>query len=795
MAKTLFYILLTVLLGVAAASTGRKETFLVLLSKDAGANSVRRRALVEDKLSSVSAKSSDVIYHYENAANGFAAKLSEQQAADLRSQPDVIAVIRDKIYKVHTSRTPQFLGIDTNHALLGSRSVTDLDTYLQRRDTPEAEAEQNIIIGILDTGVWPERDSFDDTGMGEVPARWRGTCEEGQQFNKTLCNRKLIGARWFIKGYLSESNSTTFNFTGDYMSPRDGDGHGTHTSSTAAGSAVANASLFGQALGTAYGMAKHARLAHYKVCWPGGCSGADSLAAMDAAIQDGVNILSLSLGGEANLDISDGLNLGSWAAMEKGIFVSMSGGNSGPAPGTVSNISPWIMTVGASTLDRDFPAVVSLGNGNNYTGTTLYADGSVADVDTTSGKSFPLVLGADAGKGNATAASLCLANSLDAEKVAGKIVVCVRGTNGRVEKGGIVKLAGGSGMVLVNAEAAGEEVLPDAHIIPAVHIGFKEGSELQPYAKTEGATAILDFVGTRLGVSAPSMAGFSSRGPNIPIPRLLKPDITGPGVSVLAAWGGKGPTGLPFDNRQVDFSILSGTSMSCPHLTGIVAFIMARRPEWSPEVIRSAIMTTAYTTEKGSTSPMLRLEDGQPADAFAYGNGHVDPIAALNPGLVYELAADDYRDFLCAYNSSAAFTTAMTRSDFICTAGKEYDINNLNYPSFSAWYDLKTTNGTYTTKFQRTVTNLGGAGTYQASVTLNDPGLVKISLDPETLTFNSTGEKQSYVLTVTMQPRAQNISTSLQSSGRLTWSDGKHIVGSSLGFLWASIEPPTDDST
>ncbi|KAH7353322.1 peptidase S8/S53 domain-containing protein [Plectosphaerella cucumerina] len=474
---------------------------------------------------------------------------------------------------------------------------------------------------------------------------------------------------------------------------------------------------------------------------------------------------------------------GGFAAMEKGIFVAMSAGNSGPGPATASNLAPWVLTVAASSLDRDFPATVALGDGQNFTGVSLYSDGSVPGVKPLT-TALPLIAGANAAVANGTAAdsNLCLEGSLDPAKVAGKVVVCVRGNNGRVAKGGVVRDAGGSGMVVINSAATGEELIADAHILPALHLGFTDGSKVLEYAKTEGASAFLAFDGTKLGVPAPKMAAFSSRGPALPVPWLLKPDITGPGVSILAAWAGEGPTGLAEDTRNVDFNVISGTSMSCPHLSGVAAYIMARRPDWSISAIRSAIMTTAYTTLKGTEEPIVDSSDLGPADPFAYGNGHVDPTAALDPGLVYEVTADDYLDFLCAVDPNDDFAAQISRSSFTCDKAKTYNPNHLNYPSFSTVYDTKSDNRcAYKTRFKRTVTNVGGAGTYKVDVKLDNPEGVFVSVEPETLTFTKAGEKQDFDVVVRL---AKNVTADGFSFGRLTWSDGKHTVGSSMSFLW-----------
>ncbi|KZL81768.1 subtilisin-like protease [Colletotrichum incanum] len=785
---SLLFLVGTLLSGASQAAEIRK-TYIVHM-QNTEASGVLRRSLIAASLDAVAVDPANVLYTYQNTLNGYAAMITEHQAKALRNQPGILSVRPDQVYQLHTTRTPAFLGLE-NSAMLGRHTYgIGPDTYLEDRDVLNGtSAESDLVLGVFDGGIWPESASFSDDGMPPVPAHWKGVCEAGEKFTANNCNRKIIGARAFSRGYVvgtTEENGGTFNWIGITQSPRDDDGHGTHCASTAAGAAVPNASLFGQAAGTVRGMASGARIAMYKVCWgDSGCWDSDVLAAMDQAIEDGVDVMSLSFGpAQPQFTPDEGLVVGAYAAMRKGIFVTTSAGNAGPTTGTSVGLAPWVMTVAASTLDRDFPAHLTLGNGKRYTGYTLYSNGSVADEKPlTAGEVLPLIHGADGSKGNSTGGAVCLDGNLDPAKVAGKVVLCVRGQNRKAEKGRVVKAAGGRGMVLVNPPVNGDNLIPDAYFLPAMHLSKEDGPEVEAYAKSGNGTAVLEFPGTRVGVPAPMMAAFSSRGPNIIVPQLHKPDITGPGVSILAAWiGSHGPSELTADVRKVDFNIISGTSMSTPHLAGIALFLKARHPEWSPAVIRSAIMTTAYTTMKGTQSPLLDYANSQPASPFHYGSGHVDPIAALSPGLVYDIAPEDYVGFLCAVNSTSTFITGITRSNATCNVTETYSPYSLNYPSFSVLYnDTGRGDGVYTVKIKRTVTNMGGAGIYKVDVSLNDPSLVKVSVQPETLSFSMENEKKSYEITVTMRPSP---SANATSWGRLVWSDGNHIVGSPLSFVW-----------
>ena len=475
--------------------------------------------------------SAEILYTYKHVAHGFSARLTPKDVDTLAKQPGILSVIPELKYKLHTTRTPNFLGLDKATTLL-----------------PASEQQSQVVIGLLDTGVWPELKSLDDTGLGPVPSTWKGQCEIGNNMNSSNCNRKLVGARFFSKGY--EAALGPIDTTTESKSARDDDGHGSHTLTTAAGSVVPEASLFGLASGTARGMATQARVAVYKVCWLGGCFTSDIAAGIDKAIEDGVNVLSMSIGGSLMEYYRDIIAIGSFTAMSHGILVSTSAGNGGPSQGSLSNVAPWITTVGAGTIDRDFPAYITLGTGKTYTGASLYSGKPLSDSP------LPLVYAGNAS--NSSVGYLCLQDSLIPEKVSGKIVICERGGNPRVEKGLVVKLAGGAGMILANSEAYGEELVADSHLLPAASLGQKSSEILKNYVSSSpNPTAKIAFLGTHLQVQpSPVVAAFSSRGPNALTPKILKPDLIAPGVNILAGWtGAVGPTGLTVDTRHVLFHL------------------------------------------------------------------------------------------------------------------------------------------------------------------------------------------------------------------------------------------------
>ncbi|MBA0742061.1 hypothetical protein Gogos_015163 [Gossypium gossypioides] len=730
-----------------------RKTYIVHMAKSEMPPSFQHHThWYDSSLKSVSG-SAAMLYTYDNVIHGFSTQLTDKEAEQLESQPGILAVLPEVRYELHTTRTPEFLGLSQAAALF-----------------PESESASEVVIGVLDTGVWPESKSFADTGLGPIPSSWKGACESGTNFTSANCNKKLIGAKYFAKGY--EAALGAIDETKESRSPRDDDGHGTHTASTAAGSVVEGASLFGYAQGTARGMATRARVAVYKVCWMGGCFSSDILAAMEMAIGDNVNVLSMSLGGGMSDYYRDSVAIGSFAAMEKGILVSCSAGNAGPAPYSLSNVAPWITTVGAGTLDRDFPAFVSLGNGKNFSGVSLYRGIPLP------GKMLPFVYAGNAS--NATNGNLCMMDTLIPEKVAGKIVLCDRGMNARVQKGAVVKAAGGIGMVLSNTAANGEELVADAHLLPATAVGQKSGDAIRDYLfSNPNPTVTILFEGTKVGIEpSPVVAAFSSRGPNSITSEILKPDMIAPGVNILAGWSGAvGPTGLATDTRRVDFNIISGTSMSCPHVSGLAGLLKAAHPDWSPAAIRSALMTTAYTEYKNKQK-MQDIATGKPSTPFDHGAGHVDPVSALNPGLVYDLTVEDYLGFLCALNYTEFQIRSLARRNFSCDASKRYRVTDLNYPSFAVNFD-SVMGGSNVVKHTRTLTNVGSPGTYKVSVSPETPG-VKISVEPQTLSFSQANEKKSYTVTFSgsSQPTGTNV------FARLEWSHGKYTVGSPIAISW-----------
>ena len=698
-------------------------------------------------------KIADYYYSY----SGFAAVMTAAQAEALRAVDGVQAVVKDEVRQPTTDRTPEFLGLSAPGGLWDEVGG-------------QAEAGEDIIVGVIDTGIWPEHPSFSDQtdlkdrpgasgkrsrAYDAPPAHWNGTCQSGEQWSKDDCNNKLIGARYFLAGH------THAGIVGeDYKSARDADGHGTHTASTAAGNAGVEASILGADLGTVSGMAPRARVAAYKACWISGCSTSDLVSAIDAAVADGVDVINYSIGSSASTLIAEDDIAFLYAALN-GVYAATSAGNDGPDASTVGSPAsvPWLTTVGASTKDRTYANTVVLGNGATYTGASV--TGGTLEL--------PIVDAADvtpAGGNDAEGAELCLVGALTPSEVAGKIVLCKRGENARVEKSQAVAAAGGAGMVLYNASAT-EALVTDNHYVPTTHVSFDDGLLIKAYIDGPGGGAMATITPSEpTDAQGSVMADFSSRGPTRAASDLIKPDVTAPGVNILA---GNTPTAVLGAPGQL-FQAISGTSMASPHVAGLGALLRQAHPDWTPAMIKSALMTSGrqdVVKEDGTTD----------ADPFDMGAGHVVPSSAVDPGLVYNAGARDYLAFLCGS------TPAVHPDDcaFLEGAGYSFDASDLNLASIG----IGELAGTQTVS--RTVTNVGAAATYNVSV--EAPPGISVEVSPETLTLE-TGASASYEVTFTTQPAA---SIDEWTFGSLTWSDGTHAVRSPIAITPTALSAPDEE--
>ncbi|XP_027337357.1 subtilisin-like protease SBT1.9 [Abrus precatorius] len=673
--------------------------------------------------------SSKLIYTYNNVMNGFSANLSPKELEALKSSLGYISSMPDLPAKLDTTHSPQFLGLNPNEGVW-----------------PASKFGEDVIVGLVDTGIWPESESFKDDGLTKIPSRWKGQCENSIQFNSSLCNNKLIGARFFNKGLLTKQT----NQAKIVNSTRDTDGHGTHTSTTAAGSQVDNVSFFGYANGSAKGVASRARIAMYKAVWNEEAVSSDVIAAIDSAISDGVDVLSLSLGLNSLPLYNDPIAIATFAAIGKGIFVSTSAGNSGPLGGTLHNGIPWVTTVAASTLDREFHSTLTLGNGVNISGLSLY-------LGNFSALQVPIVF-----------MGMCN-NVKELVNVSSKIVVC-EDKNGTIfDQVTYVQAAKVTGAVFISNSTDTSFNLQNT--LASIIINQTNGEIVKAYISNSTDTkASMSFGITVLGTKpAPSVDIYSSRGPSNSCPFVLKPDITAPGTSILAAW----PKNIPVsvyapDKTFSNFNFLSGTSMACPHVAGVGALLKGAHPDWSPAAIRSAIMTTSDIFD--NTKELIKdiARDYKPASPLALGAGHVNPNKALDPGLVYDLVVQDYVNLLCALNFTQKNITTITKSSLNNCSKLSLD---LNYPSFIALYNGSSTESKIVQEFQRTVTNVGEGGTnYVASVTPIKG--FQVTVIPDKLVFKEKNEKLSYKLRIE--------GPKIDGFGYLTWMDAKHVVRSPI---------------
>ncbi|CAA2982722.1 subtilisin-like protease [Olea europaea subsp. europaea] len=678
------------------------------------------------------------VYSYRHGFRGFAAKLSEEQASEVAKMPGVISVFPNKRRTLHTTHSWDFMG------LIGEETM-EIPGYSTKNQV-------NVIIGFIDTGIWPESPSFSDVNMPPVPTGWKGHCQSGEAFNSSTCNRKVIGARYYLNGYAAEEE---LGNTVSFKSPRDSSGHGSHTASTAAGRYVNNMNYKGLASGGARGGAQKARIAVYKTCWSSGCYDADLLAAFDDAIRDGVHIMSVSLGPDAPQGdyFSDAISVGSFHAVSHGIVVVASVGNEGSS-GSATNLAPWMITVAASSTDREFISDIILGNTAHFSGESL----SLLKVNTLT----KIISASEAYGGYFTPyqSSYCLDSSLNITKVRGNVLVCLHAgssAESKLAKSAVVKEAGGVGMVLID-ETDRDVAIP--FVIPAAIVGKKIGHWILTYINnTSNPTSRILSARTVLGFqAAPRVTQFSSKGPSILTPEILKPDVTAPGLNILAAWS-------PATNK-VKFNVLSGTSMACPHVTGIVALIKAVHPSWSPSAIKSAIMTTATVLDK-HRKPITSGPDGRRANAFDLGSGFLNPRKVLDPGLIYDAAPTDYKAFLCSIGYDEQSVHLITGDNSTCNQSFA-TASELNYPS------LTVPNLRKSISITRTVTNVGRPRSIYKSVVFTPTG-INVTVIPKRLIFNRYGQKINFTINFKVTAPSKDY-----VFGSLSWRSNKSRVTTPL---------------
>ena len=752
-------------------------------------------ALMEQQNQVLTKAGADVqlIYRYQYSMSGFAARMHPAAAHKLESLPEVVNVWEDEIRPLTTNFSLDFLGL--------------FDQDVGLRGAPGLNGE-DIVIGFIDSGIAPEHPALKDTREADRPRacrsdwaensllgrwlcrrfekredvllfepleEWNGTCEAGERFEATDCNNKLIGARFFIDG--AEASGPIDE--GEIRSARDVDGHGTHTATTAAGNRV-RASIFDTFIGRIEGIAPRARVAVYKACWlrpdqvRANCNTSDLANAVDAAVADGVDIINYSVGSSLSL-VTAPDDVALLGAARSGIFTVVSAGNEGPNRTTIGSPAgaPWVTTAAASSrtgeasreaIEIKAPeAIAGLIAVKEANFTPRLADagpieGSLVLVDDDEETLE------DGSAGTTDDACEALVNGTD---VSGNIALIQRGGCLFTDK--IRNAADAGAIAAIVYNIAGDPIVmngtSDDNDVPAVMIGQADGNLIIAELDAGNEVTVLLDDGQLLTESETGnvMAMFSSRGPG-PVPDILKPDVTAPGVNILAGFTPDAANATPNEN----YAYLSGTSMSTPHVAGVAALLLQAHPEWSPAAIKSALMTTARQTVSGS--------DGEtPANPFDFGAGHIVPNNAVDPGLVYETSNDEYDAFACGIASPAVTDDRCSELE---AAGFSFSAADLNQPAISVGRLANERT------VRRTVTNPGEqSATYTASVV--PPSGIGVTVVPLSVSLGP-GQSGSYDVTL----RFESGPIDLWRVGSLTWQSGDRSVYSPLMVRPTSITAP-----
>lgn len=733
-----------------------------------------------------------LVYRYQYGLNGFAARMHPSQAHKLESLPEVLRVWEDEIRPLATKHSLKFLGLFAKEK--GLRGPLDLDG-------------EGLVIGIIDSGVRPEHPALSDVQPGdkpracrsdwaensllgkwlcrrfkdvpdvlafEPPENWNGACQAGDQFDESLCNNKLIGARWFAGGAQSSGPIDP----GEIFSARDVDGHGTHTATTAAGARV-GATIFGAVVGRIEGIAPRARVAAYKACWlrPGdvraSCNTSDLVNAVDAAVADGVDIINYSVGSSLTRVTSPD-DLALLSATKAGVFTVVAAGNEGPNLATIGSPAggPWVITAAASTRDGEasFEAIEVTAPQSaaglyamkeaNFTPRLEEAGPVVGDL--------VLVDDEDTSAGTGTTSDACQAIS-NSPTLSGQVALIQRGGCQFETKIANAEDAGAAAAIIYNI--AGDPIVMNGTAegidIPAVMIGQADANLL--LARIDAGDQVIVRLENGLVITETDtgnvMAAFSARGPG-PAPGILKPDVTAPGVNIVAGFTPDAVNSTPGE----DFAFLSGTSMATPHVAGVAALLKQAHPEWSPSALKSALMTTARQD--------VAATDGESdAHPFDYGAGHIVPNDATDPGLVYDVSDDEYDAFGCGVEPRLV---AASRCDELQAAGFEFEASKLNQPSI-AIADMAAE-----ATLRRHVTNVSDeTETYTAEVMAP----LGISVDVLPASFSiAPGQTVSYDITF----RIESGPLDLWRFGSLTWVGDKHRVYSSIAVRPTTITAPAE---
>ena len=632
------------------------------------------------------------VFRYRLATNGMAVDLTPAEAAMLAESRLIKSIHPDQKHHLETFAGPQWIG--------AAQLWEGLAGF------PQARGE-GVVVGVIDSGINWASPSFSDPSLdGYAHTNPRGEqygyCEDPE----VECNNKLIGVYDYVV-----DNPDTDDVVEEDTKGRDIDGHGSHVASIAVGNPV-NVPIGSGVFATLSGVAPRANLITYRVCHTSDCAGSAILQAIEQAIEDAVDVINYSIGAPPSNPWADGVSLAFGAAREAGILAVTSAGNDGPDPGTIGSPAnaPWMLAVGNSTHDQVFGNQL-----RNLIGGDTAPPGDMVGASQTAGTGqlnivhardygFPLC-----GTGEPELGPDCDDNLGESNPWAGQtpfngeIVVCDRGSYGRVEKGKNLLLAGAGGYILANTTDSGESVDADLHCLPASHIGLEDSDRLRAWLAGGAGHGgqITPFQLESRPESADVMAFDSARGPMTQpgadwVADTLKPNLIAPGSSILAAT----EAGQAYGTK-------SGTSMSSPHVAGAAALLKSVHPDWSSSQLASAIETTA-------TPELAANRDGSEAEPHDRGAGRPQLGEAANAGLALNVTGQEFLEADPAFGGDPGSLNLAGLVDASCS-------------------DVCT--------FFRTVTDQMGGGSWTATA-VDFPAGVNVTITPQNFTLANGGSRE-----------------------------------------------------
>ncbi|XP_038971925.1 subtilisin-like protease SBT2.5 [Phoenix dactylifera] len=754
------------------------------------------------------------LYSYTHLLNGFALHTASQEAVAILSNARGVRLMHEDMKMVKmTTHTPDYIGVSAG--------------VWPHLGGPERSGD-GIVIGMIDTGINPSHPSF--ANLRPEPAsnltRFKGRCESGDEFPLTACNGKIVGAQYFARAAIAAGD---FNATRDYASPFDADGHGSHTASIAAGNYRIAVLSKGYNYGYASGMAPGARIAVYKAVYSFGGYMSDVVAAIDKAVEDGVDILSLSIGPSAVppgpaafLNI---LEVELLFATKAGVSVIQAGGNGGPASSSILSFSPWVTSIAASTTDRKYNNSIILGTrqslpgsglsrkpssnlNNTFRISMLHALSSFSSLlslnpaPTMEEELLPIAAAEDVCSRNTS--FLVVQNCQHPEPfipelVRGKLIICtyitefIYAPTSMEAIVGTIQKIGAAGFIITMDRSYDSEPPVDSTLtlsIPGIVLTSRRASQaLWEYYDSNtvrgtnggvvnfGATGrILDGRRAIYTGQGPAVASYSSRGPDVnnalmETADVLKPNIMAPGSAIWAAWSPKS-----HDDQNVkgqEFALLSGTSMATPHVAGVAALIKQSHPNWSPAAITSAMMTTADVTERSGGPMRSQGNEAAAATPFDYGAGAINAARAVDPGLILDTGFKHYIQFLCAV--PGVDDESVRRAVGLgCPADRSDWCSDLNTPSVAV------ANLVGSRTVVRRVTSVAGAAeTYRVAV--KEPAGVAVAVRPQEFTI---GPNESRTIKIMLKAGE---ATNAYTFGELVLTgDRKHVVRIPLAIFVSS---------